>query len=145
MQLNRILLQTYPSKCRSMMASSTSPVQMQLLRRLSVLSSPLPRLSPVTTLSRSLHTSRSLFDSQPTTRETDTSLQRPVPAQRTGHSDRLSFWPFLIIFLGGTGLFVLTVRQREGVHPKPKSESTQPLGAYPGIKNRKPRDYAEEK
>lgn len=47
--------------------------------------------------------------------------------QTTGRPDRLSIWPFVFILALGSGLFALTVRNREGVAPRPKGTLTEPI------------------
>lgn len=53
---------------------------------------------------------------------------RGGPARR---EDRLSFFPFFFIFLIGTGFFAWTVKQREGITPRPKNQQTLPAEDYP--------------
>ena len=52
---------------------------------------------------------------------------RQATPQTTGRPDRLSVWPFAFILALGSGLFALTVKNREGVAPRPKSLSTEPI------------------
>ena len=68
---------------------------------------------------RTFHTSLRLQASPPV---------RGGPARR---EDRLSFFPFLFIFLIGTGFFAWTVKQREGITPRPKNQQTLPADDYP--------------
>lgn len=92
---------------------------------------------------RLLHSAPRLSDSQPIAKGQESVIDRPVPARKPRRDrNRVSFLPFLAIFLAGTGLFAYTVKQREAEgSKKPKSLQTEPIDPekYPGIKNRKPR------
>ena len=126
-------------------------LQLQYLRLSSTMRSiiPLPRRLCSTTLftpavrqgstwKKSISTSRR-FEASPSPGTTDPPAPRSSPPPTTGQRERLSFWPFLIIFLGGTGAFAFIVRSREGINSRPQNQQTQALEG-PLVRKKKSQD-----
>lgn len=86
------------------------------------------RLNPRETCRRQINSARRLLDSKP-------SQYKPVPARRTGNSDRIKILPLIFIFIAGTAAFRYLLASREGTNPRAKNERTIPATSHPGSKN----------
>lgn len=98
---------------------------------------PLPLLKLSTSIpSRPFHTTTSLLSTNPAVKPSGKQSYQPTPAgpAPTGRKDGLSVWPFLFIFVAGTGLFALTVKSREGSY---KQKGTTPAGDQYSLKKPK--------
>ncbi|KAF1987717.1 hypothetical protein K402DRAFT_420078 [Aulographum hederae CBS 113979] len=113
-----LLLVSKASLCSSRVTASSSPIRLQLTQ--------------YSTSSIRRQQQQQQGPSQQQTQNKIASLNRaPTPRPRSPNSSPLKVWPFILIFVTGTGLFYGIIKQREGVATVPKNAPTQLSGFSP--------------